>query len=81
MLQYDNVSADVFIYISFAENMSKRKYQFICDQVFVIDFGYTQILLMKSKGYVHHAIKHFCTMLFVCVIRKYVQRVLRVIWM
>ena len=53
MLWYNRVASGVFINILFADNTIKRKYQFTCAQVFVTEFGYNHIVLMKSKGDVH----------------------------
>ena len=58
MIRYNNITTDVFINTLSDSNAIKRNRQFICSQVFVTDFGYTHIFLMKSKGNVHHAMKH-----------------------
>ena len=58
MLRYNQVTIDFSINALFAENMSKRKRNVNCNQVFVTDFGYTNIFTVKSKGYVHHSTKH-----------------------
>ena len=58
MLKYNHVTADIFVKTCFSDNTSKSKLQFTLAQMFVIDFGYTHIFLMKSKVNVHHAMKH-----------------------
>ena len=58
MIRYNNITTDVFINTLSDSNAIKRNRQFICSQVFVTDFGYTPILLIKSRRDVHHSMKH-----------------------
>ena len=58
-MKYNHVTNDVLIDTLFAVNTSKSKHQFTCNQMFDTDFGYTHIFSVKSKGYLHHAMKHF----------------------